>query len=78
MCIYNKTFYKGQASDIEIHANEILSAKKKLTEIMAEHCDRSPKEIQQHIDRDNFMSAHGAKKFGLIDSILEPSKKKAD
>lgn len=66
---------KGQASDIEIHANEVLAAKKNLTKIMAEHCGKGVEELQKHLDRDNFMSPYEAKEFGLIDLILEPAKK---
>ncbi len=61
---------QGQASDIEIHANEILRMKKVLNGILAEHTGKSLEEISKHTDRDNFMSAEEAKKYGIIDTVV--------
>lgn len=61
---------QGQASDIEIHANEILRMKSVLSGILAEHTGRSLEEISKKTDRDSFMSAEEAKKYGIIDSVV--------
>lgn len=61
----------GQASDIEIHARELLKIKEKLNRLMAEHCGRDLADLERDTDRDNFMSAEEAKEYGLIDQILE-------
>jgi len=61
---------QGQASDIEIHANEILRMKTVLSGILAEHTGRSLEEISKKTDRDSFMSAEEAKKYGIIDSVV--------
>ena len=63
--------YQGQASDIEIHAKEILYMKAKVNEILAKHTGKSLKKIEQDTDRDNFLNASDAKDYGLIDEILE-------
>ncbi|MGB3621840.1 MAG: ATP-dependent Clp protease proteolytic subunit, partial [Ketobacter sp.] len=63
--------FQGQASDIEIHAREIISMKKRLNEIMASHTGQPLEKIEQDTDRDNFMSAYDAKEYGLVDQILE-------
>lgn len=60
----------GQASDIEIHAKELLKTKEKLNELMAQHCGKKLEEIEQDTDRDNFMSAKEANDYGLIDKVL--------
>ncbi|HGH6539289.1 TPA: ATP-dependent Clp endopeptidase proteolytic subunit ClpP [Neisseria meningitidis] len=61
----------GQASDIEIHAHELLKIKEKLNRLMAKHCGRDLADLERDTDRDNFMSAEEAKEYGLIDQILE-------
>ncbi|HEZ0133562.1 ATP-dependent Clp endopeptidase proteolytic subunit ClpP [Neisseria meningitidis] len=61
----------GQASDIEIHARELLKIKEKLNRLMAKHCGRDLADLERDTDRDNFMSAEEAKEYGLIDQILE-------
>lgn len=61
----------GQASDIEIHARELLKIKEKLNRLMAKHCGRDLADLECDTDRDNFMSAEEAKEYGLIDQILE-------
>ena len=63
--------FQGQATDIEIHANEVLSLKKRLNEIYSKHTGKSVDEIKSALERDNFMTADLAKSFGLIDSVVE-------
>jgi ATP-dependent Clp protease protease subunit len=63
--------FQGQATDIEIHANEVLSLKKRLNEIYSKHTGKSVDEIKSALERDNFMTADSAKKFGLIDQVVE-------
>lgn len=62
---------QGQATDIEIHAKEILRLKKKLTEILAENCGKEVEEVYKDTDRDNFLSAEEAKEYGLIDKVIK-------
>ena len=57
--------------DIEIHANEVLSLKKRLNEIYSMHTGKSVDEIKSALERDNFMTADFAKSFGLIDEVVE-------
>ena len=61
----------GQASDIEIHAKELLKIKEKLNLLLAKHCDRDLADLERDTDRDNYMSADEAKEYGLIDQVLE-------
>lgn len=61
----------GQASDIEIHAKELLKIKDKLNRLLAKHCGRELSDLERDTDRDNYMSADEAKAYGLIDHILE-------
>ena len=63
--------FQGQATDIEIHANEVLSLKKRLNEIYSKHTGKSVEEIKSALERDNFMTADTAKGFGLIDEVVE-------
>ena len=63
--------FQGQATDIEIHANEVLSLKKRLNEIYSKHTGKSVEEIKSALERDNFMTADAAKSFGLIDEVVE-------
>tara|TARA_A100000164_G_scaffold213144_1_gene188967 strand:- start:146 stop:757 length:612 start_codon:yes stop_codon:yes gene_type:complete len=63
--------FQGQATDIEIHANEVLSLKKRLNEIYSKHTNKSVDEIKSALERDNFMTAETAKNFGLIDEVVE-------
>ena len=63
--------FQGQATDIEIHANEVLSLKKRLNEIYSKHTGKSVEEIKSALERDNFMTADTAKSFGLIDEVVE-------
>src|SRR4030095_7731833 len=63
--------FSGQASDIEIHAKEVLYLKRKLNEMMAEHTGQPLEVIERDTDRDNFMGAEDAVKYGLIDRVLK-------
>ena len=63
--------FQGQATDIEIHANEVLSLKKRLNEIYSKHTGKTVEEIKSALERDNFMTAEMAKSFGLIDEVVE-------
>ena len=63
--------FQGQATDIEIHAKEVLSLKKRLNEIYSNHTGQSVDEIKLALERDNFMTAENAKSFGLIDKVVD-------
>ena len=63
--------YQGQATDIEIHANEVMSLKKTLNEIYSKHTGKGVEEIKSALERDNFMTPENAKDFGLIDQVVE-------
>jgi len=63
--------FQGQVTDIEIHANEVLSLKKRLNEIYSKHTGKSVSEIKLALERDNFMTADNAKSFGLIDRVVD-------
>ena len=63
--------FQGQASDIEIHAQEILSIKEKLNNILSKHTGQKVKKVAEDSDRDNFLSPEEAVEYGLIDSVME-------
>ena len=63
--------FQGQATDIEIHANEVLALKKRLNEIYSKHTGKSVDDIKKGLERDNFMTPDVAKDFGLIDEVVE-------
>ena len=63
--------FQGQATDIEIHANEVLALKKRLNEIYSKHTGKSVDEVKKALERDNFMTPDIAKEFGLIDEVVE-------
>jgi ATP-dependent Clp protease protease subunit len=63
--------FQGQATDIDIHAREVLELKRRLNEIMARHTGQPIEKIDRDLDRDNFMSGEAAVKYGLIDTVLE-------
>ena len=63
--------FQGQVTDIEIHANEVLSLKKRLNEIYSKHTGKSVDEVKAALERDNFMTADVAKDFGLIDKVVD-------
>ncbi len=62
--------FQGQATDISIHAAEVLELKRRLNEIMAKHTGQTVETIERDLERDNFMSAESAVKYGLIDTVL--------
>ena len=62
--------FQGQATDIEINANEVLSLKKRLNQIYSKHTGKSENEIKTALERDNFMTSDNAKDFGLIDQVV--------
>lgn len=66
--------YRGQATDIEIHAKQILATKKKLNELLAYHTKQDLAQIEKDTERDKFMSADEAKEYGLIDQVIEARK----
>jgi ATP-dependent Clp protease protease subunit len=63
--------FQGQATDIEIHANEVLALKKRLNEIYSKHTSKSVEDVKKALERDNFMTPEVAKDFGLIDAVVE-------
>jgi ATP-dependent Clp protease protease subunit len=63
--------YQGQATDIEIHAKEVLALKERLNKIYAKHTKKSEEHIKKALERDNFMTPTEAKEFGLIDEVVE-------
>ncbi len=65
---------QGQASDIQIHANEILTIRKRLNQIYVDHTGQDIKKIEEYLDRDSFMGPEEAKGFGLIDKIVKDRK----
>ena len=62
--------YRGQATDIEIHARETLTVRERLNAIMAHHTKKTPEQIMRDTERDNFMSADQAVTYGLVDKVL--------
>ena len=63
--------FQGQATDIEIHAKEVLALKKRLNEIYSKHTGKSVDDVKKALERDNFMTPDTAKEFGLIDQVVE-------
>jgi len=70
--------FQGQATDIDIHAREILNARDTLNALLAKHTGQSVDKIRNDTERDNFMSPSQAKEYGLIDEVLVSAKKKPD
>jgi ATP-dependent Clp protease protease subunit len=66
--------YQGQASDIEIHAREILHTKQRLNEILAKHTGQDVEKVRHDTERDKFLSAIEAKEYGIIDEVIMPRK----
>ena len=62
--------YQGQVTDISIHAEEVIALKHRLNEIMAKHTGQDIKKVERDLERDNFMGAEAAVKYGLIDTVL--------
>jgi ATP-dependent Clp protease protease subunit len=69
--------FQGQATDISIHANEILELKKRLNDIMAKHTGQPLEQIEKDLERDNFMSSQAALEYGLVDTVLAERKEMA-
>ncbi|MCF7873712.1 MAG: ATP-dependent Clp endopeptidase proteolytic subunit ClpP [Candidatus Omnitrophica bacterium] len=67
--------YQGTAADIAIHAKEIINVKEKVNKILSEHTGRSLKQIEKDTDRDYFMSAKESKNYGIVDDVIEKTKK---
>lgn len=63
--------YRGQATDIEIHARETLAIRERLNSIMGHHCKKTSEQIMRDTERDNFMNANQAVDYGLIDKVLQ-------
>jgi ATP-dependent Clp protease protease subunit len=63
--------FQGQASDIDIHAREVMETKDRLNRILAKHTGQTMERVKQDSDRDNFMSAEAARAYGIVDSMLE-------
>jgi ATP-dependent Clp protease protease subunit len=70
--------FQGQASDILIHAEEILRTKRRITRLYAEHCGRAYEEVERALDRDKFLTAEEALEWGLIDRIVQKRDETAD
>ena len=70
--------FRGQASDIERHARDIIETKRRLNEIYVKHTSQDYEVIERTLDRDHFMTAEDAKSFGLIDEVLESRAPGAD
>jgi len=70
--------FQGQATDISIHANEVLALKRRLNEIMAKHTGQPLDKIEQDLERDNFMSADAALDYGLVDTVLASRQEMGD
>ena len=66
--------FQGQASDIALHAEEILNLKKRLNSIYVKHCKQKLSKVESTLDRDNFMTAEEAKGWGIIDKIVDTRK----
>ena len=70
--------FQGQVSDIEIHAKEVVSLKRRLNEIYVKHCGQDYETVEKSLDRDNFMTPENAKEWGLIDEIVTERPKGSD
>ncbi|RCS24159.1 ATP-dependent Clp protease proteolytic subunit [Phyllobacterium salinisoli] len=70
--------FQGKASDVFIHAEEIQRSKQRITRLYAEHCGRTYEEVERALDRDRFMTADEALKWGLIDRILQVREENSD
>jgi len=70
--------YRGVATDIERHAEEIIDLKRRLNDIYVTHTGQKYEEIEKKLDRDTFMNAEQAKAFGIVDKVYEPREKGDD
>ena len=66
--------FRGQATDIEIHANEIIALRKRMNEIMSRHTGKTADQIKEDTERDRYLSAVESKEYGIIDEVLAPRK----
>jgi ATP-dependent Clp protease protease subunit len=64
--------FQGQATDIDIHAREILMIREQLNQVLSKHSGQPVERIREDTDRDNFMGADDAKAYGLVDEVLTP------
>jgi ATP-dependent Clp protease protease subunit len=69
---------RGQATDIEIHAREILKLREQMNTILAKHTGQTTERINEDTERDRYLSAEQAKEYGLIDEVIEPKRDKSD
>ena len=69
---------RGQASDIEIHAREIISLRHRMNEIMSKHTGKTVEEVKEDTERDRFLSASAAMEYGIIDEVIHPRERKDD
>ena len=69
-CLYVLGGFQGQATDIKIHAERILQTKSNLNKILAKHTGQNLKKVEEDTERDNFMEASAAVKYGLVDKII--------
>ena len=67
---------RGQATDIEIHAREILKLREQMNTILAKHTGQTTERIKEDTERDRYLSAEQAKEYGLIDDVIEPKRDK--
>jgi len=67
---------RGQATDIEIHAREILKLREQMNTILAKHTGQTSQRIKEDTERDRYLSAEQAKEYGLIDDVIEPKRDK--
>jgi ATP-dependent Clp protease protease subunit len=69
--------FQGQASDIERHAENIVQVKRRMIDLYAQHCGRTPEEVERTLDRDHFMTAVQARDWGIVDHVYETRKRAA-
>ena len=69
--------FQGQASDIERHAENIVRVKRRMISLYAQHCGRTPEEVERTLDRDHFMTAAQARDWGIVDHVYETRKRAA-
>jgi ATP-dependent Clp protease, protease subunit len=70
--------FRGQASDIERHAEDIVKTKRRLNQLYAKHCGRTYEEVERTLDRDHFMDAEEAKAWGIVDQVIEKREEAAE
>ena len=70
--------FQGQATDIDIHAREILSIKERMNKLMAQHSGQSVEKVKEDTERDNFLTAEDAVEYGLVDRIVQTRDEEVD